>query len=129
MMPAAAQDTAHYGVWSDLVVLHATVMNGDGAYVRGLPETSFRAFHKDEPQTLDFFREQDTPARQPGQPTAADIRSSYMPAYAQPAPVRNGERIRLRVEAYTPDGRSLEVRTRPGYVATSPSTASEGGAP
>ena len=129
MMSAAARNTAHHGVWSDLVVLHATVMNGDGAYVRGLPETSFRAFHNGEPNTLDFFREQDTPARQPGRPTAADIRSSYMPANAQPAPVRNGEPIRLRVEAYTPDGRSLDVRTRPGYVATGPSAASEGGAP
>jgi VWFA-related protein len=47
---------------ADLVVVHATVTDRDGAYVTGLPQAAFRILEEDTPQQIDVFTGHESPA-------------------------------------------------------------------
>lgn len=62
-VPTIAQREApHFSARSDLVVLNASVTDGRGHFVGGLPADAFRVFDEGRPQEVSFFAEQDTPA-------------------------------------------------------------------
>ena len=45
----------------DVVQVTATVMDGNGRYVKGLPQSAFRVFEDDRPQTISHFASEDVP--------------------------------------------------------------------
>jgi len=64
--PAAGpqQDQSPRAVFSstsDLVVLHVTVLDRRSGLVGGLPQDAFRVYEDGEPQTISFFRNEDSP--------------------------------------------------------------------
>lgn len=59
---AAQREAPHFSARSDLVVLNASVTDGRGHFVAGLPVDAFRVFDEGRPQEVSFFAEQDAPA-------------------------------------------------------------------
>jgi Ca-activated chloride channel homolog len=59
--PAPPQAPGGYAIQSDvsLVVLHASVVNQRGLFVRGLPQENFRIFEDKAEQKLSVFRQED----------------------------------------------------------------------
>jgi Ca-activated chloride channel family protein len=60
---------------------------------------------------------------------ARDIRVTYTLGYVPTNQARDGTMRRLRVSARHPDGRTLKVQTRGGYIAPKASTSMSGGGP
>jgi VWFA-related protein len=59
----APQDRAHkvFSSRSEVVLVHASVLDGKSHLVSGLPETAFRVFENGQPQPFTFFHNQDNP--------------------------------------------------------------------
>jgi VWFA-related protein len=59
----APQDRAHkvFSSRSEVVLVHASVLDGKSHLVSGLPETAFRVFENGQPQPITFFHNQDNP--------------------------------------------------------------------
>lgn len=60
-LPAHAQDAAVFRSDTELVVLHATVLDSNGRLVTGLPKTAFRVYENGTEQELKIFRQEDAP--------------------------------------------------------------------
>lgn len=52
---------ADFRVDVNLVVLHVTVADHDGRFVRGLPECAFRVFEDGVPERITLFQQEDAP--------------------------------------------------------------------
>jgi Ca-activated chloride channel homolog len=64
LAPASAfQDPPHkvFSSHSEVVLVHVSVLDGKSHLVSGLPEQSFKVFENEQPQTITFFHNQDTP--------------------------------------------------------------------
>ena len=57
-----AQERPTFSAQSELVVLHVTVEDRRGAYVRGLEQEAFTVLEDGKPQAVKFFSAADTPA-------------------------------------------------------------------
>ena len=57
-----AQERPSFSTQSELVVLHVTVEDRRGAYVRGLEQEAFTVLEDGKPQAVKFFSAADTPA-------------------------------------------------------------------
>jgi Ca-activated chloride channel family protein len=57
----SAQEEGRFFVKSELVVVHATVTDGRGRFISGLPSHAFSVLEDGKPQAVNFFAEQDAP--------------------------------------------------------------------
>ena len=61
LAPAPMQQAPLFSARSDLVILHAVVTDGDGAFVSGLTREAFEVFEDGARQAIEFFGHEDTP--------------------------------------------------------------------
>jgi VWFA-related protein len=59
--PPAASPSPVFTAHSDLVVLHVSVIERKSGFVAGLPKEAFAVYDDGNPQTIAFFRNEDTP--------------------------------------------------------------------
>jgi Ca-activated chloride channel family protein len=61
-LPARAQEQPTFSTRAELVVLHVTVEDRNGAYISGLPKEAFTVLDNGRPQEVQFFSAADAPA-------------------------------------------------------------------